>query len=224
MSILDVGRSLTPMWLRYRVMELRGRGLFFGYPDQHRCVFIHIPKTGGTSVARSLFGVESRHVPYQEYERANSRKFRTYFKFAFVRNPRTRLVSAYDFLKRGGMNPSDARWAEEHLGRFSSFEQFVHEWVRPENVTTWPHFVPQHAFLFDDTGRIHVDFLGRFERLAADYRVVADRLGVNRPLLEENRSPVRARQDRYTPEMTAIVERTYARDIELLGYPSEGST
>jgi hypothetical protein len=110
---MDV-KALVPFWLRYRIMELRGRGVYSDFADEFQCIFIHIPKTAGTSVARTLFGQGSRHVPYFEYEKVNGRKFNRYFKFAFVRNSWDRLVSTYFFLKKGGLNDMDRLWAEEN--------------------------------------------------------------------------------------------------------------
>ena len=89
--------------LRMRIADLRGRGVYRGYPDEHRCVFIHIPKAAGTSLTKTLFAAPSRHLQYTEYERANPKKFKKYFKFTFVRNPYDRLFSAYSFLKKGGL-------------------------------------------------------------------------------------------------------------------------
>ena len=45
------------LW-RMRLADLRGRGVYAGYPNRHRCIFIHIPKNGGTSIAHSLFGLK----------------------------------------------------------------------------------------------------------------------------------------------------------------------
>ena len=115
-------------------MDLRGRGVYSGYPNQYKCIFIHIPKAAGTAVTQALFGPVSRHVPYFEYEKANPRKFKRYFKFAFVRNPWDRLVSTYFFLKRGGLNEMDRQWAEKNLSVFDNFDSFVRGWVNEENI------------------------------------------------------------------------------------------
>ena len=40
-------KSLIPMWLRYRVMDLRGRGEYSHFADDCKCIFIHIPKAAG---------------------------------------------------------------------------------------------------------------------------------------------------------------------------------
>lgn len=204
--------------LRMRVADLRGRGVYEGDANRYRCIFIHVPKTAGSSVARALFGTESRHVPYFEYERANPAKFRAYFKFAFVRNPWDRLVSSYFFLQRGGMNEVDRAWAAENLAAYPIFEKFVHEWLTPENVMGFPHFRPQAFYLADPNGKVMTDFLGRFENLRADFAEVARRLGRDVALSVSNKSEHAHFSSYYSDDMRRIVGTVYERDAEIFGY------
>ena len=203
---------------RYRLMELRRRSLYTGDPDTYRCVFIHIPKTAGTSVAQALFGKGSRHVRCIEYEKANPRKFHRYFKFAFVRSPWIRLYSAYHYLQRGGMGSQDSAWAEEHLVKYRSFEQFVREWVNEDNIMSWVHFQPQHHFITGSNGQMAMDFLGRMENITADFDFVCRKLGISVSLPEVNKTEKLPYTDAYTPEMIDIVARAYHRDVAMLGY------
>ncbi|MDB2347376.1 sulfotransferase family protein [Verrucomicrobiales bacterium] len=172
-------KDLIPMNWRYRLTDMRGRGVYGDYADENRCVFIHIPKTAGTSVVKALFGSSSRHIPWEEFHRTNGRKFSDYYKFAFVRNPWDRLLSAYLFLKRGGMNPTDAAWAKECLGQYNDFESFVHEWVSVENIESWVHFIPQYKWIYDDQETLQMDYVGRMESIGEDFQTVAKRLGRN---------------------------------------------
>ena len=208
----------APMALRYRLMELRGRSLYSGYADTYRCIFIHIPKTAGTSVARALFNTESRHIPCVEYEKANPKKFRRYFKFAIVRNPWDRLLSAYRYLRRGGMNRADRAWAETHLASYQSFEQFVHEWVNETNVGAWVHFRPQVDFITDANGNMAMDYLGRMERLDADFEVICREIGLSVLLPRLNEGAKDHYSKAYSSEMIEIVGNSYRRDIRLLNY------
>lgn len=209
------------MWLRYRIMEFRGRSVYSGYPDERKCIFIHIPKTAGTSVTRALFGSESRHVPWNQYYETNCRKFSRYFKFTFVRNPWDRLLSAYTFLKRGGMDPADAAWAKLHLSEFTTFEQFVHEWVNEENIRSWVHFVPQHHWVCDMSFRCTMDFVGRMENIDRDFRFISDKLGVSAELACTNRTRSDHYSRHYTGDMRDRVAQVYSDDIRLFDYSFE---
>jgi chondroitin 4-sulfotransferase 11 len=79
---------------------------FTGKCDQYppsfhskKCIFVHIPKTAGTSVTDALFGTpRPRHRPLQWYEGMEPELYKEYFKFAFVRNPWDRLVSGYHYV------------------------------------------------------------------------------------------------------------------------------
>ena len=208
---------------RMRIADLRGRGVYSGYPDVHRCVFIHIPKAAGTSLTKTLFAAPSRHLHYTEYECTNPQKFRKYFKFTFVRNPYDRLFSAYTFLKKGGLNELDRTWAQQHLSAYSDFDSFVHGWVSPENIQTWTHFKPQHFWICDASLNLKVDFVGRFEQMDADVAVVQARLGMpvaRLPKINVTNRP-RSAEEAYTAEMRAIVAQVYQTDFKLFAYDDQ---
>jgi hypothetical protein len=168
----------------------------------YRCVFIHIPKTGGISVEHvflRLVGLtwDTReplllranddpakgpprlaHLKATEYVSCGyltREQLETYFKFSFVRNPWDRMVSEYKY--RGHpMRMTFKTWLLEHLPTASFTDHYC-------------HLVPQHEFIYDGAGRLLADFVGRYESLQADFGVVCERLGIPRmPLPHENRS------------------------------------
>jgi hypothetical protein len=92
------------------------------------------------------------------------------------------------FSKRGG-NTAFHRWAAKHFSKYDSFEAFVKGWLNSENIYEHTHFFPQHMFLYDETGSLAVDFLGRFEKLEKDFRHVRERLdGLGSDLQQLNTS------------------------------------
>lgn len=217
-------KSLLPLTLRARIADGRGRGVYSGYADEYKCIFIHVPKAAGTSIALTLFNSSSRHVPWTEYYRANPGKFKRYFKFGFVRNPWDRLVSTYFFLAKGGMCDADARWANRVLPAYDDFGDFVRRWVDERSVQTWVHFVPQHQFVCDSSGAVMVDLLGRMENIEANFAQVAAKLGCAETLKKVNTGSQKHYSHYYDDETREIVRRVYRRDIELFGYAYETPT
>jgi hypothetical protein len=204
--------------VRQRIADWRGRGVYSHYADQHECIFIHIPKAAGTSVALTLFGRNSRHVPWHEYYAANPHKFARYYKFAFVRNPWDRLVSSYMFLTKGGMNTADAAWAQQYLTPFTDFEHFVLEGIQRSEILSWVHFLPQSHFICNAQGKCLMDFIGKFESLENDFTVVAAKLGCERKLAKVNIGQRDHYQQYYTEATRAKVAEVYAKDVACFGY------
>lgn len=209
---------LLPEGFRARVADARGRGLYAGWADQHRAVFVHVPKTGGSTIAKTLFGLGSPiHATAHAFQRANPSKFSAYFKFAFVRNPWDRLVSAYYFYTQ---LPERSEHSKGIFQRYSDFGTFVRDFVTPENVLGPLHLRPQHQFVCDVNNRILVDFVGRYETFESDVAEVAKaiRLPLAGPLPKVNATDRPAYRECFDTSTRAIVERVYANDLELFSY------
>ena len=83
---------------------------------KHKCVFIHIPKTGGMSMEQMLgvdvlkFHQHSRSLvkhgtPFNEYYKKYFNQDLGYFKFTIVRNPWDRAVSSFYHEKKMNQSP-----------------------------------------------------------------------------------------------------------------------
>ncbi len=192
--------------------------IYPGCFDEYECIYIHIPKAAGTSVCMSLFGHQVGHIPFSRFYHSNPQKAASYFKFTFVRNPWSRLVSSYFFLKAGGMNSEDAAWSRRNLEKFETFEDFVNGWVTPENIRSHVHFLPQLHFLTDENGTLKINYVGKVENMAADIGIVAARIGRAADLEMFNQSRHDVYTKYYSPETREIVGRVYEKDIETFGY------
>jgi len=191
--------------------------------DRHRCIFVHVTKTAGTSVATALFGYLPYHHTAIDYRVIYGRRtFDRYFKFAYVRNPWDRLYSAYRYLKNGGWDDKDRAWATAHLGRFYDFNTFVKTWLDRENMMRHVHFWPQSEFLCDAHGRLLIDYVAYFETLEQDFERIKARLGIDARMRQLNRSPRSSYLDAYDAEARAIVGQIYQEDIERFGYSFDG--
>lgn len=152
------------------------------------------------------------------------------FAFAFVRNPWDRLVSCYrdkiggevddftHFTQRPGVADCLARFPAFTAGM--SFAAFIEAVTGIDDQEADPHFRSQHTFVTDASGQIAIDYVGRFETLAADVEVVCRRTGIPRPVLPQlQRAAQRVDyRDYYTPRSRQLVAQRFAADLELFGY------
>lgn len=202
----------------------------------HGAIFIHIPKTAGLSIY-DMFEMErsyDTHAPIAAYLAADIQFTRSSFKFAVVRNPWERLLSAYQYLKFGTASTTktfwhqDALWSEKYLVHINSFQQFLRALRKPQFrglVLSWRHFIPQHYFLTTGNSSILVNRLVRFENLHNELFEIASRLGLKIALLKINESTHSSYEDYYTEADADFVGHVYRRDLELFNYRfgSEGS-
>ena len=191
------------------------------YPKEvsdKKTIFIHIPRTAGSSISslgiKEIYG----HVTYNWYKKRDPNKFAEYFKFTFVRNPWDRLVSAYFFLKGGGSNSFDKLWYKKNISLYDSFDEFVCKWVNDKNVNSWIHFIPQYKFIFDKDANNQVDFIGKFERLEKDVHFICDKLRINESIPHFNKSSRGDYRTYYSTKTKEIVAYVYRDDIKKLGY------
>jgi hypothetical protein len=118
-----------------------------------RTLFIHIPRTAGTSITRALYGNNLfMHHSASYFKAIDQEIFRSSFKFSVVRNPWDRLVSAYHLFKVGHGDMGKVWNAERYTAiRDMNFDQFVAEWLWPRrnrsslDICFWPQTYFTHS-------------------------------------------------------------------------------
>ena len=183
---------------------------------------------------------ETGLVPEEEFDK--------YFSFCFVRNPWDRVLSAighrynekaiHDSSKKQKILDMDPDFISSILTFFikkiSTLEKFYY--MRDYHASDlWPgkkdiiggfgnHLVPQHLYALDKKSMKKVDFVGRYENLENDFKVVANELGletgVTLPRLNSKNSRRKGRHytEFYTKETRDLVAEIYAEDIKMFGY------
>lgn len=211
-------------------------------------IFIHNFKTGGTSIEKKLGHFDTLSIDVQDHRtlreiellgnryhffrlsvhafrklrlRAGAKYFRScllpeltrrefdsYYKFTFVRNTWSRLYSwYYNILKddrlRALYNIETADY---------SFEDFIKHKVNHQTFS-------QLYYLKDSSGRINMDFIGRFENLQDDFNTVCKRLQI-----EDSQLPklLHTKYDSYTSNYTEetrkMVQELYSEEIAYFGF------
>ncbi len=200
----------------------------------HKCIFVHIPKTGGTSLSDIVWPrhkrvesdlwmgfVDDYHNKYQtgglQHLRATQIRqevgdavFEEFYKFAIVRDPWDKAVSQYAFMKKRqdlrdfiGMKEGDT---------FKAYLSLIQKRAHVQ-------WMPQRDFLYDDSGRLMVDFVGRFESFDDDVRGILAHLGIGGiEIPHMNKSMRRDLSNYYDDEALEVVRSLYQADIETFGY------
>jgi len=197
--------------------SLPPRNLTIGRDPQF--IWYRVAKVGTRSIVTALHEHSVDFIADHPYGvRVPPRLTNGFFRFAFVRDPRTRLVSAWrdkivewDKPRAAGARPLGLSTEERaSLREFGDFVQYV---VQQDPATCDHHFRPQTRLI--DVERI--DFVGRFENFASDFRTVFEQLGIPAHVPHANRSSSMER-DPYTPSLLAEVEEYYAADLETFSY------
>ena len=188
---------------------------------KHKFIFIHVAKTGGTSIEHVL----NPNVPLDllptvrgtgntrfagKHNTALNFKIRlegkdifdSYFKFAFVRNPWDLEVSLY-------------KWVQLLNGGGNAFK----EWIKISRKNTMGFT----RWMCDKKGNNLLDFIGKFENLQEDFDIVCDKIGIpQQQLPHKNKTKHKHYTEYYDDETREIVTEKYAKDIEYFGYRFEG--
>jgi hypothetical protein len=185
---------------------------------EKKCVFFHIPKTGGISISNSLFGdVKWGHRNVNFYKLHYGEKvFNSLYKFCFVRNPYRRLYSAYTFLKQGGINNQDLDFSKSFLKEYKSFNEFVLNGLEKKEIMNWVHFKPQYTFVCDENDNIVMDFVGKIETLNEDFNTICNHLNIEAELQNLNIGTVK--KNNFSEEIKTIIKLKYQKDFNLF-YP-----
>jgi len=217
--------SRLPLYKRisYTWRVARGVSIYKPLLRRHRVIFIHVPKTGGQSVAQALFGdpYYTGHPPLIAYERESPGNYRSFYKFTFVRNPYGRLLSAYNYLTAYAPWSEDIEFRENTLSKYRDFEDLIVNGLRQdEAIRNNLHFLPQAFHLKNSVGAIGVDFIGRYETLQEDFETVRQRVGFGDRLPWLNRSQLLALgfRDHFNDQTAAIVAEYYKEDFDTFGY------
>jgi hypothetical protein len=205
---------------------------------QHKFVFIHIPKTGGTSLRVSLEEVlnipvspkslkefssttmdnpiyhmevgDQGHPGFLVLENKYNEVCQDYFKFAFVRNPWSRMFSL-----------TCARLNTKNLDITPESFQTSLKWMFSLNPGgDYDAKQAQTIWVFDKSGNLGVDYIARFENFKDECHYLMKKLGFEFPIYHANKSDSSSLDYHhfYNQELVDLVAKKHASDIELFGY------
>lgn len=181
---------------------------------RHKCIFVHVIKTAGVSICRSLNMKDKQlHIRASEIKSLAKNKWDEYFTFSFTRNPWDKMVSQYFY--NGQCYTRD-------------FNEYIERWHNGKE------FVTSHSCIHSDYFDLDIDFIGRFENLQQDFDFVCKKTGKTKTKLpHENSKPITTGPDGekvfhkpkglhysffYNDRSVNMVAEKFSKDIELFNY------
>lgn len=222
------------------MVDFRGHRSWWHTFQRLGFIFVHIPKCGGTAVENLILNsgsMGSQHYSAVWLRSFDPAAFAKLYKFTVVRNPYSRMVSAFEFMRKGGNESPIAEKRNKKMfgehDELSNFTDFVDEYflkAQSERDVDWDvltfHFRPQYWFLLDVEAskdgdfKLLVDDVAHLEHIAEDLPQIEAKL--KRPIkaLPHARVTKHVPYDEYyTAEQKAAIARVYSRDFDILGYP-----
>lgn len=214
---------------------------------------VHIPKTAGIHLWNYL--TETKHGRTYRSHRRNCHRFGSDFKsenlldntfsFCVVRNPWSRLYSAYNFMMNGSERPNSIRLGYLKMKGVKSFSDYlkfiddeyeINDLGNKKNNTNYRcthdslYHEPQYRWFMDVEGEnIILDEIYQMENLNPLYEKLdsfyGEKEGTTSDYFNNKKSNVTKDKDDYRKNFNSnevdIVSKHYKKDIEILNYTFE---
>ena len=192
-----------------------------------KTIFVHIPKTAGTSVEAAFgkiqmeqkyfkeFGI-GKHFSASKMKEDNQDIFEEYYKWTIVRNPWERDLSMYNMMSKG------------IKFRHMNFKEFLKKVTTPnveklkishKTNTELNLFSDQRSFFLDDDGSILMNKIVRYENLEIEWKNICKKINKRyEPLPYLRRIKKKPISEYYDQECIDIVAKIRQDDIDYLKY------
>ena len=205
---------------------------------EYQAIYFSIPKVASSTwlkVCAQLLEIEPpegrtyRLVDFPRLGEEDILTYENYFKFCFVRNPWDRLISCYlnKIQKNSNINPPEFENGIQRsflrYGTFSagmSFEEFVKAVCEIPDIDADRHIKSQYTFITDRSDNKLVDFIGKLENANDNFSYVLKKLGGDEVHIPHSKKSQNRKsyEQYYTSKLITIVEKRYAKDIEMFDY------
>lgn len=192
-----------------------------------KCIFIHIPKTAGTSIEQfikdngkneiSYLGVRNNrslhHLLAYELKLELSYLYNQYYKFSIIRNPYDRLLSEYYWTPIRGVGYKSNQTKADFI---TYVAKVVKNKLFFENIYN-DHFIPQHCFVFKGKNLL-VDHIFRYEDLDYIIDFLKKRFNINRNFPCLNKSDHSIKKTEWNNRQKERIYKIYEKDFIIFNY------
>lgn len=192
-----------------------------------KCIFVHIPKTAGTSIEQFIkengknqvifFGVQNNralhHYTALELKKSIPQIFNKYYKFAMVRNPYDRLLSEYYWTRIPHLGHKSGKSKDDFLNKVVYIVKNKLFLAHLDN----DHFIPQNNFVYDNEHKLLVNEVFKYEKLEETVSYLKTKLNINTnfPFLNRTNS---SKKDSWNEQQKNIIYNLYKDDFIIFQY------
>jgi hypothetical protein len=162
-----------------------------------KIIFIHIPKTAGSSIEHLLSDGEKYKLDFIGVRNGRSTHhymgielniilkdlYKEYYKFSFVRNPYDRLISEYFWCRLNNVGHQFNKTFDEFLDYVENVFKNKNFFKPIEN----DHFIPQYSFLFFNN-KLLVNNIFKYEDIQTAIPLIKKRLKIKTEFQHLNKS------------------------------------
>lgn len=203
---------------------------------KYKCIYIHIPRTAGSNIERTLCGKDwwfenpnTKHIKASLAKKIYRPYWDDYFKFSIVRSPWARMISQYMAKIFNGhiYDSPDEDFFINHPEYFVSIDG--HRCVSPNvgiksnkgleyflKTYSPPIWEQESAIEYTDMLDVPLDFVGKYENLESDFNYIKQKIGFDGKLVG---GPTGIKYKKfYNLRTVRLIEAMHPKSIEKFGY------
>ena len=196
---------------------------------KYKCIFIHIQRTGGTSIERTIQGEDqwnklhrTKHILASTAKEIYADYWNDYFKFSFVRNPWDRIYS----MAKMKWNDMEIRGNNINVNNYVNFiNKMKYELpLFSESISRLHMYNNNYKenSVYCNILNEELDFIGKFENLEQDFQIICKNIGLKSDLIIDERKKVDPRFENYTmvynKRSIKQIEQLYKNDLTRFNY------
>jgi len=192
---------------------------------QYKLIFLHIPRTGGTSIENAICGKDwfdvhapSKHLTAHSAKKIYAEYWDKYLKFTFVRNPWDRMVSMlkYEWFYGVKINQEKKILLDDYFDKFKKVE-YDERFFNANQFNDYKYI--ENSVYLNIIGN-NMDFIGKFENLQEDFERVCKLVGLPASKLShiEKSQNRKKYQEYYTEETKNLIYNKFKKEIKQFNY------
>lgn len=196
-----------------------------------KCIFIHIPRTAGSSIEKQLIGKDwwnvdkkTKHLIASQAKKIYSEYWEEYFKFSFVRNPYSRMLSISKFNKfyYDNLKVFNGIITENHIQNYKKIFgspvllEYDYRFYRRKDVENENH---KPYCVYSNILDEKLDYIGKLETLEEDFKNICDILKIKYNKLKNIGQS--STKNVLNTEAKTIINEIYEKDFFAFNYKKE---